>query len=474
MPDKTIDQIDKRVRSLYEKAQGCLERGQFDYAIDMFQNVLVTEPGFLQARRALRATEFKKVGGKSGIGKLLGSMVGSATGSPALAKAAAIMGKNPEGAMAAVEKAIAQNPTNAGAHQLLSQAAENGGYLLTATFAMATARDVSPNDISILLDLGRLFQLIKDGRKATECYERVLAIKPGNADAVKGLKDASAVETMTNQKWDEAESYRELIKDTDEAVVLEQQSRIMRDLEGVTKLLNDYYQRIQAEPDNFVYYGKMAELYLEIEDFDNAVKWLEYAHHKCSGSDVGIEKSMNRAKSRKIEHEMEKAERALKDKPDDPELTATIARLEDEKKKLQLLQQEMLVRRYPNDMDARFELGQLYFREERWDDALKEFQMSAASPKLKVLSTHYMGRCLISKKMFDLAIPRFKAALGGCELMDGVKKEVLYDLGRTYEMMGREEDAITHYKLIYEVDIGFKDVGKKIEAHYKKHGSDDV
>jgi tetratricopeptide (TPR) repeat protein len=470
MPDKTIDQIDKRVRSLYEKAQGCLERGQFDYAIDMFQNVLVTEPGFLQARRALRATEFKKMGSKSSMGKFFGSMVGSAAGSPALAKAAAIMNKNPEGAMAAIEKAIAGAPGVAGAHRLLAQAAEQGGYLDTATFAMSTARDLSPDDVDTLLELGRLYQVIKDGKKATECYERVLALKPGHAQAVRGLKDASAIETMETNKWDEAQTYRDLIKDTAEAVTLEQQSRRMRDDATIANLLNETYKRIQAEPDNFVYYGKMAELYLESEDFDNAIKWLEYAYHKSSGADVGIEKALNRTKNKRLESQMEKVENQIKEKPDDAELKQQLEAITLQKKKLQVEQQEMLVRRYPNDLDAHFELGTVYFKDARWDDALKEFQFSANSPKLKVLSTHYMGRCLVSKKMFDLAIPRFKAALGASVVMDGSKKEILYDLGTTYEIMGKEEEAIEQFKQIYEVDISFRDVSHKIEEHYKQKG----
>ena len=468
MPDTTIDQIDKRVRSLYEKAQGCLERGQFDYAIDMFQSVLVTEPGFLQARRALRATEFKKSGGRKGMGKFFGSMMGSAAGSPALAKAAAIMNKNPEGAMAAIEGAIASAPSNAGAHRLLAQAAEKGGYLQTATFAMSTARDLSPDDIDTLLDLGRLFQMIQDGKRATECYERVLALKPGHAEAIKGLKDASAVETMTTHKWDEAQTYRDLIKDTHEAVTLEQESRRMRDDSMISNLLNETYKKIQAEPDNFVYYGKMAELYLEMDDFDNAIHWLEYAYHKSAGADVGIEKTLNRTKNRRIDFQIEKVEKELSEKPDDPALKQQIEDLNHQKKKLQVEQQEMLVRRYPNDLDAHFELGTLYFKENRWDDALKEFQFAANSPKLKVLSTHYMGRCLVEKKMYDLAIPRFKAALGACLVMDGTKKEILYDLGMTYETMGKEAEAIEHFKQIYEVDISFRDVSQKIEEHYKK------
>ena len=156
------------------------------------------------------------------------------------------------------------------------------------------------------------------------------------------------------------------------------------------------------------------------------------------------------------------------EKPEDPALKQQLTDLHDQKKMLQTEQQEMLVRRYPNDLDAHFELGVLYFKANRWDDALKEFQFAANSPKLKVLSTHYMGRCLVQKKMYDLAIPRFKAALGACVVMDGTRKEILYDLGVNCETMGKEAEAIEHFKQIYEVDISFRDISQKIEAHYKK------
>ena len=53
--------------------------------------------------------------------------------------------------------------------------------------------------------------------------------------------------------------------------------------------------------------------------------------------------------------------------------------------------------------------------------------------------------------------------------MDEEKKELLYLLGLTYEMMGKKEDAIEHFKLIYEVDIGYRDVAEHVDAYYNEN-----
>jgi len=50
--------------------------------------------------------------------------------------------------------------------------------------------------------------------------------------------------------------------------------------------------------------------------------------------------------------------------------------------------------------------------------------------------------------------------------MDVLKKDIIYQLAECYEGMGRRQDAITEYKLIYSEDIGFRDVADKINAFY--------
>ena len=49
-------------------------------------------------------------------------------------------------------------------------------------------------------------------------------------------------------------------------------------------------------------------------------------------------------------------------------------------------------------------------------------------------------------------------------LMDNNKKEIIYNLGETYEQMGKKDEALTQFKKIYEVDINYRDVSKKIQT----------
>jgi tetratricopeptide (TPR) repeat protein len=60
--------------------------------------------------------------------------------------------------------------------------------------------------------------------------------------------------------------------------------------------------------------------------------------------------------------------------------------------------------------------------------------------------------------MYDLAVRAYSNALADKRSMDEEKKELLYLLGITYEMMGKKEEAIEQFKLIYEVDIDYRDV----------------
>ena len=52
--------------------------------------------------------------------------------------------------------------------------------------------------------------------------------------------------------------------------------------------------------------------------------------------------------------------------------------------------------------------------------------------------------------------------------MDDVKKEIIYELGDCYEKMGKKEEAINEFKLIYAEDIGYRDVADKINAYYAR------
>jgi hypothetical protein len=68
--------------------------------------------------------------------------------------------------------------------------------------------------------------------------------------------------------------------------------------------------------------------------------------------------------------------------------------------------------------------------------------------------------------MNDLAARTLQNAIKEKVIFDEEKKDLIYSLGCVLEKMGKKEEAIDQFKLIYETDIGYKDVAAKVDAYY--------
>ena len=68
--------------------------------------------------------------------------------------------------------------------------------------------------------------------------------------------------------------------------------------------------------------------------------------------------------------------------------------------------------------------------------------------------------------MFDLAARTLQNAIKEKLVFDDEKKDLVYNLGCVLENMGKKEEAIEQFKLIYEMDIGYKDIAAKVDAYY--------
>jgi tetratricopeptide (TPR) repeat protein len=69
-----------------------------------------------------------------------------------------------------------------------------------------------------------------------------------------------------------------------------------------------------------------------------------------------------------------------------------------------------------------------------------------------------------------MAARKFQEAIKEKVGLDDEKKELHYQLGSVLEKMGRKEEAIEQFKLIYESDISYKDVAAKVDAYYAGQG----
>jgi tetratricopeptide (TPR) repeat protein len=124
------------------------------------------------------------------------------------------------------------------------------------------------------------------------------------------------------------------------------------------------------------------------------------------------------------------------------------------------------VEKYPTDLAIRFEMGVLYFQAGKIGEAIQEFQKAQGNPHKRVAAMNYLAQSFAKRKMFDLAARTLQTAIKEKPGFDDEKKDLIYNLGCVFESMGKKEEAVDQFKIIYETDIGYKDVAAKVDAFY--------
>ena len=436
MPEKTSETLDSRARDFYNKALAALERGNLDYAIEMFMQTLAVEPNFTKCRQFLRAAQMKRAESLGTIKK----MMTSAKVAPTVGKAKMALGKNPVEAMTLAEQALADDPKNGQALSILAEAAEAAQMPETAAQTLETYTKLSPRDTKALHRLARAYSAMERHDLAREVYERLLQINPNDFDAQKGIKDATAHGAMQTGGWEEAGSYRDVMKDKDEAVALEQQSRVVKAEDIVQNLIEETLAKAQQEPDNPIHERELGKLYGQKGDFDTALSYLEKLFAAEAGADPTLEKEINDIKAKRITAQITERNAALAANPGNAAaIESEIVALELEHSQILLRDAERMVERYPNDLMYRFELGVLYIT--------RQDNRNAKAGNLNNALTQTSGDLVTIEEL---------------PMMDSLKKELTYNLAAAYEALGDVDKALAEYKKIAAVDFGYRDVRQKI------------
>src|SRR5262250_1246807 len=244
MPVKTEKELSESLRALWLKAVSAIELRNFGYAISLLQEILKQEPEFLTGRQLLRRAEVTK--SKSARK----SFFNISTAPIGVMKAQREIKKDPKRAVEMLEEVLEAEPYNRQANLLLKEAALAAGWPEIGVFALRTLLEENPREMKVLHELGRLYHQLGDHENEVEVYNQITAIDPLDAQALRLGKDASARASMKRGGWTQAESYRDLIKDKEEAISLEQQSRLRLTGEALDQQIAETYARHKAEPAN--------------------------------------------------------------------------------------------------------------------------------------------------------------------------------------------------------------------------------
>ena len=462
MAEKSINEVSREARLLFIKANEAAQRENGDYAITLFNQVLEKEPGFFECRKALRAAQFQKCGGRGGFFKKMWSGAGS---SPQVAKAKMALNKNPAEAMAIAEQILNGDPNSPAAHRIIVEAANALELPQTAVMSLDTMVKNSPKDKNLAIEFAHAVGTTGgDTGSAERILAELLRNLPNDGELNQALKDLSARKTLDQGGYNALEggqgSYRDILKDRQQATSLEQEKRVVKSEDVTERLIGEDEARMKTEPNNLKVVRRLAELYTQKKQFERALELYERIKNSEMGNDPSLERAIADTIVRRFDAQLEQLDTAA------PDYTEQTAKLQAEKLNFQVTECQKRVEKYPTDLAIRFEMGQFYFQTGKVTEAIQEFQKAQGNPHKRLAAMGYLAQCYAKKKMFDMAARMLQSAIKEKPVFDEEKKDLVYNLGCVLESMGKKEEAIEQFKLIYEIDIGYKDVAKKVDDFY--------
>jgi tetratricopeptide (TPR) repeat protein len=463
MAEKGVNDLPRELRMLFTRGSDALSRENYDYAIDLFTQILTKEPANYDVRKLLRAAQLRKAGGGGG---LLKKLWGDAKSSPLIAKAQIpLHAGNFTEALQIAEHVLSKEPQNSAAHRIVVEAATGLELPKTAVLSLEILAGNSPKDREVAIKFANALADTGDVVRGENILAALSRDFPGDTELSQALKNISARKTMEKGGYDAlAEgkgSYRDILKDADEAKHLEQENRQVKAEDAAENLIKEYESRLQTEPNNLKVLRNLADLYTQKKDFARALEF----YGKIKATDIGaadasLDKAIAEATSRKFDHDTAQLDQTA------PDYAEKAAKIQAEKQAYQLAECQKRAERYSTDLQIRFELGQLYFQSGKISEAITEFQKAQSNPNRKTKAMGYLGQCYARRNMNDLAVRTLESALKEKLVWDEEKKDLAYNLGSIFEKMGKREDAKVQFEQIYGVDSSYKDVSKKMEDYY--------
>jgi len=471
MPVKTEKELPEDARKIWLKALQALELHNYGYVISLVQTVLKETPDFLQGRQVLRRAEILATKGKRSF------LSGLSTTSM---KGGSLVKKDPKAAIEMAEKALESDPNNHQANMLLRDAAMAAGYPEVAAFALETLVAANPKDTKILHELGSHYYENGLPEKAVDIYTRISELNPADLAAVKKGKDAAARASMTSGKWEEvassggAKDYRDLIKDKDQAILLEQKSRVVKSDEMIDEQLAELLAKASESEENqrnVDLARRIAALYEQKEDLESALAWYKYTSELMNQTDPAVARKASDIDLKIREKYIADLETWLEQYPNAEGAAEARENLDvarKQKAESLLSEARKRVERNPTDSLLHFELGEQLLAAGHPTEAIPEFQQARKNPSVRLRAMNLLGECYTGKNMLDLAIRTYSEACKEMPMMDELKKDVTYKLALLFERMADQKSYLERLKEIYDTDYGFRDVAKRVESSYEQ------
>ena len=450
----TERQLQQAEAGLWIKAQQAVAAKNYKYAVSILKTLVKRAPGFLEGRKVLRACEVKSTPDAGRRSSLFGGLRIS-TGR-----------KDPATTIVTVEDDLEKDPYSVTANEALFAAANDLNLPELAAFALETICQGQPNAKKHMHMLANHYIKHENFAEAAETYRKILAIDRTDAIAQRGEKDCAARATMKQGNWEGKGDFRTKLKSQSATTDLENADKMGLTRAEMEQRLAQLSEQYAVDNTNLQVVKDIASIYEQMEDYANSYSFYAYAFQLSGGADLSINDKAMEMQEKAMAAEIAYYEQVLAADPTNEEARATLAARKKEIAEAVVADAKARVEANPTDAQLQFKYGQALFDAEQYTEAIPPLQRARTNPNLRIKSMLMLGKCYASKNMTDMAIRQLEDADKEVLTMDETKKEILYMIGSLYEKAGNKEKSLESFKVIYEVDYGYRDVAQKVESAY--------
>ncbi|MCK4283151.1 MAG: tetratricopeptide repeat protein [Candidatus Brocadiae bacterium] len=446
------------VEEVYTKACDAVERGQFNYAIRLFREVLRQQPDYPDARILLRGAErrWQQQEGGSPLGLVMAVPRGLLTSVRGLLS-------KPGKRLEVFEDYLERSPNSCWALMKAAKAAHKAGFPREAVNIYKDALKLKPLSKKTLRALGDVLRQMGAHQEALEYLTRLASLEPANRDLQQEVRDVAATDHMTAYDMESADSFRDMIRDKDKTASLEAEGRIAVTMADLREAVARAEKELQEHPDSINRILTLARLYLDTDQVAEAQKLLRQKHQEFP-DEYEIRARLGDVHLRIYKDAETKAAEAADRSPADAQAETKRAELRQRRIDFAVKEYKWRISQHPTDRALQVELGKAQFEAGRHNEAIAAFQNALQDARYEQECWKMLGLCFMHKGQLDLALEQLERAAERHREMDAEGKELCYYRAQVCEQMGKSEEALSLFKKIYSQDINFRDVAQKVES----------
>ncbi len=442
------------VEDIYAKACEAVERNNLDYAVKLFRQVLAARPDYPDARVALRMTERRRMEGKSGAA--------TAPIDGAVTFLKTIVGK-PRKKLEAYEDYLQKHPNSFWGLMNAAGAARKADLKGEAVNIYKDALRFKPDDKAALRRVSDTLREMDENAEALKFLGRLSALQPQNRDLGDEVRDLEAATHMAAHRVEQANSFRDLIRDKDEADRFEKEGRMAVTTDDVRREIAAQEKELEANPNQVNRILRVAQLY---EDIGEPQKALELLGQKRQAmpDNYELREKMGDVAVHLADAQIAAVRRKLEVEVGNATIEKRLAELISRRDKYTLEELKWRLSQHPTDRDLQRRMGLVQFEMGEYNAAIASFQGLTQDGRFGLEATRMLGLCFLKKGQSDLALEQLSKAIEQHPDMDDEGKALHYSLAQAHEEGGNRAEALKAYKQIYSQDINYRDVAKKVDA----------